>query len=99
MPELVTNADAAIAAGGRSSGRIVLRFGPPDPDFAAEWRRAMRRLRAPALLEGRHELRCSDDGLGVGAAAGDPRRRGPRGTPRPRGPRGGVGRRGRGGWG
>ena len=69
VPELVTNADAAIAAGGRSSGRIVLRFGPPDPAFAAEWKRAMRRLRAPALLEWRHELRCSDDGVGMDAAA------------------------------
>ena len=73
VPELVTNADAAIAAGGGSSGRIVLRFGPPDPDFAAEWRRAMRRLRAPALLEWRHELRCSDDGVGMDAAAVDRR--------------------------
>src|SRR5215211_2107226 len=69
VPELVTNADAAIAAGGRPSGRIVLRFGAPDPDFAAEWKRAMRRLRAPALLEWRHELRCSDDGVGMDAAA------------------------------
>src|SRR5215217_8731816 len=73
VPELVTNADAAIAAGGRSSGRIVLRFGPPDPDFAAEWKRAMRRVRAPALLEWRHELRCSDDGVGMDAAAVDRR--------------------------
>ena len=73
VPELVTNADAAIAAGGRPSGRIVLRFGPPDPDFAAEWKRAMRRLRAPALLEWRHELRCSDDGVGMDAAAVDRR--------------------------
>jgi hypothetical protein len=48
----------------------VLRFGEPDPDFAREWRRAMRRLRAPALLEWRHELRCSDDGIGMDAAAG-----------------------------
>ncbi len=73
VPELVTNADAAIAAGGRPSGRIVLRFGPPDPDFAAEWKRAMRRLRAPALLEWRHQLRCSDDGVGMDAAAVDRR--------------------------
>jgi hypothetical protein len=73
VPELVTNADAAIAAGGRPSGRIMLRFGPPDPGFAAEWKRAMRRLRAPALLEWRHELRCSDDGVGMDAAAVDRR--------------------------
>src|SRR5215208_3567004 len=92
VPELVTNADAAIAAAGRSSGRIVLRFGPPDPDFAAEWRRAMRRLRAPALLEWRHELRCSDDGVGMDAAAVD-RRLGALGvTPDASGQRGLFGR-------
>ena len=59
IPELVTNADSAIALGGRPAGRIVLRFGPPDPAFVAGWKRAMRRLRAPALLDWRHELRCS----------------------------------------
>jgi hypothetical protein len=73
IPELVTNADSAIALGGRQSGRIVLRFGAPDPDFAREWKRAMRRLRAPALLDWRHELRCSDDGIGMDAAAVDRR--------------------------
>jgi hypothetical protein len=73
IPELVTNADSAIALGGRPSGRIVLRFGPPDPGFASEWKRAMRRLRAPALLEWRHELRCSDDGVGMDAASVDRR--------------------------
>ena len=73
IPELVTNADSAIALGGRPSGRIVLRFGPPEPGFAAEWKRAMRRLRAPALLDWRHELRCSDDGVGMDAAAVDRR--------------------------
>ncbi len=73
IPELVTNADSAIALGGRPSGRIVLRFGPPDPGFASEWKRAMRRLRAPALLEWLHELRCSDDGVGMDAAAVDRR--------------------------
>ena len=31
IPELVTNADSAIALGGRPAGRIVLRFGAPDP--------------------------------------------------------------------
>jgi hypothetical protein len=65
----VTNADSAIALGGRSSGRIMLRFGAPDPEFASEWKRAVRRLRAPALLEWRHELRCSDDGIGMDAGA------------------------------
>jgi hypothetical protein len=73
IPELVTNADSAIALGARPSGRIVLRFGPPDPGFAGEWKRAMRRLRAPALLDWRHELRCSDDGVGMDAAAVDRR--------------------------
>ena len=73
VPELVTNADSAIAVGGRASGRIVLRFGPPDPGFAGEWKRAMRRLRAPGLLEWRHELRCSDDGVGMDAVAVDQR--------------------------
>src|SRR3954471_12600272 len=73
IPELVTNADSAIALGGRPSGRIVLRFGPPDAGFAVEWKRAMRRLRAPALLEWRHELRCSDDGVGMDAATVDRR--------------------------
>jgi hypothetical protein len=73
IPELVTNADSAIALGGRASGRIVLRFGAPNPEFASEWKRAMRRLRAPALLDWRHELRCSDDGVGMDAAAVDRR--------------------------
>jgi hypothetical protein len=73
IPELVTNADSAIALGGRPSGRIMLRFGPPDPSFATAWKRAMRRLRAPALLDWRHELRCSDDGIGMDAEAVDRR--------------------------
>ena len=73
IPELVTNADSAIALGGRGSGRIVLRFGAPDPVFAAEWKQAMRRLRAPALLEWRHELRCTDDGVGMDAESVDRR--------------------------
>ena len=42
VPELVTNADAAIAAGGRARGRIELRFGAPDPAFLAGWRAQMR---------------------------------------------------------
>ena len=33
----------------------------------------MRRLRAPALLDWRHELRCTDDGVGMDAAAVDRR--------------------------
>jgi len=44
VPELVTNADAAIAAAGHERGRIELGFGAPDPDFVADWRRELRRL-------------------------------------------------------
>jgi hypothetical protein len=73
IPELVTNADSAIALSGLPVGRIVLRFGAPDAAFAGEWKRAMRRLRAPALLDWRYELRCSDDGVGMDAAAVDRR--------------------------
>ena len=72
VPELVTNADSAIAVRG-GPGRIELRFGPPAPDFAVQWRRTMRRLRAPALLSWRHELRCSDDGVGMDAETVDRR--------------------------
>jgi hypothetical protein len=92
IPELVTNADSAIAVSGRPAGRIVLRFGAPDSGFASEWRRAMRRLRAPALLDWRRELRCSDDGVGMDAAAVD-RRLGALGvTPDAHGQRGLFGR-------
>lgn len=65
IPELVTNADAAIAASGRSSGRIVLAVDAPDPEFLSLWRARMRSLHYPALLSWRHELRCTDDGEGV----------------------------------
>jgi hypothetical protein len=92
IPELVTNADAAIAARGGPAGRIVLRFGEPDPAFAADWRRTMRRLKSPALLQWRHELRCTDDGVGMDAATVD-RRLGALGvTPDTRGQRGLFGR-------
>lgn len=47
IPELVTNADAAIAASGRSHGRIELSLGPPDPGFAARWREELGRLAPP----------------------------------------------------
>src|SRR4051812_23498757 len=67
LPELVTNADAAIAAAGRSHGRIELAIGPPDPAFLADWRRELRRLRVPAFPVWRHEVRCTDDGEGVDA--------------------------------
>ena len=88
IPELVTNADAAIAASGRSSGRIVLAVDAPDPEFLSLWRARMRSLRSPALLAWRHELRCTDDGEGVdvqlidsrlGALGVEPPRTGQRG--------------------
>ena len=73
IPELVTNADAAIAASGRASGRIVLAVDAPDPEFLSLWRARMRSLRSPALLSWRHELRCTDDGEGVDAELIDSR--------------------------
>ncbi|MDQ5831774.1 MAG: hypothetical protein M3550_01790 [Actinomycetota bacterium] len=73
LPELVTNADAAIAASGRGHGRIELSFGPPAPGFVADWRRELRRLRVPGLPVWRHEVRCSDDGEGLDAKTVDRR--------------------------
>ncbi len=67
VPELATNADAAIAAAGRRRGRIELRFASPDPEFARRWRRELKALRMPALLEWAHEIVCVDDGEGVDA--------------------------------
>jgi hypothetical protein len=65
IPELVTNADAAIAAAGRERGRIQLRIGPADPDFLQAWKVALRSLGVPALRSWRYELVCADDGEGV----------------------------------
>jgi hypothetical protein len=73
IPELVTNADAAISASSRTRGRIVLAFGAPDPGFVDTWRERLRPLRSPALLSWRHELRCTDDGEGVDAKLVDQR--------------------------
>src|SRR5437867_4401795 len=73
IPELVTNADAAIAAAGRERGRIQLRIGPADPDFLQAWKVAVRSLRLPALRSWAYELVCSDDGEGVDAVAVDER--------------------------
>ena len=73
IPELVTNADAAIAASGRASGRITLSVGAPDPEFLSLWRARMRSLRSPALMTWKHELRCTDDGEGVDAGLIDAR--------------------------
>jgi hypothetical protein len=73
IPELVTNADAAIAASGRQAGRITLEISPPDPEFLRLWGAQTRALRSPALQTWRHELRCTDDGEGVDAAVIDSR--------------------------
>jgi hypothetical protein len=73
IPELVTNADAAIAATGREHGRIELSFSAPDPAFLKDWRAQTRALGVPALGEWRWEVRCRDDGIGVNAAAVDRR--------------------------
>lgn len=73
IPELVTNADAAIAAAGREAGRIVLEVAVPERAFLDEWRARMRALRSPALPGWQHELRCTDDGEGVDAALIDSR--------------------------
>lgn len=73
VPELVTNADAAIAATGRERGRIQLRFTAPEPALLERWRAQMRSLRVPALLDWRSEVRCSDDGIGVNADVVDHR--------------------------
>src|SRR5215211_5906724 len=73
VPELVTNADAAIATAGRGRGRIELRFGVPDGAFIAAWRAQMRALRVPALSSWRFEVGCADDGVGVDATTVDRR--------------------------
>jgi hypothetical protein len=92
IPELVTNADAAIAACGRPGGRIVLALAAPEPEFLALWRARMRSLRSPALLAWCHELRCTDDGEGIDASLIDDRL-GARGVEPPRaGQRGLFGR-------
>jgi hypothetical protein len=73
LPELVTNADAAIAAAGRDRGRIELRIGSADQEFVSAWRAALRGLRLPALRTWRHEIVCADDGEGVDADVVDQR--------------------------
>jgi hypothetical protein len=73
IPELVTNADAAIAASGRKQGRIELSFAQPDPAFLKDWRAQTRTLGVPALADWRWEVRCRDDGIGINAAAVDRR--------------------------
>jgi hypothetical protein len=73
VPEVVTNADAAISASGRDHGRIVLAFADADPQFLESWHEHLRPLRSPALTSWRHELRCTDDGEGVHADLVDER--------------------------
>ena len=73
IPELVTNADAAISASGRPSGRIVLTVASPHDEFLMLWKSRMRSLRSAALLSWKHELRCTDDGEGVDADVIDSR--------------------------
>src|SRR5262245_37419843 len=73
VPELVTNADAAIAAAGRDRGRIELRIGPANPEFVRAWKEGLRGLRLPALRSWQYEIVCSDDGEGVDADAVDQR--------------------------
>ena len=67
IPELITNADAAIAASGRQRGKIQLSFSAPDPEFLSLWQARMQQLRVPALRSWRFEVTCSDDGVGVNA--------------------------------
>jgi hypothetical protein len=73
IPELVTNADAAISASGRGSGRIVLAFTAADRAFLDSWRKRVRPLRSAALMSWAHEVRCTDDGEGVDADVVDAR--------------------------
>lgn len=72
LPEVVTNADAAIAASG-TRGRIDVRFGPPRPDFVADWKRELRRLGVRGLPSWKNELTCTDNGEGVNADVVDAR--------------------------
>lgn len=65
LPELITNADAAISASDHAYGHVTVSFGEPDAEFARAWRRELRRLRVPGVAEWRHELRCIDSGIGV----------------------------------
>jgi hypothetical protein len=73
VPELVTNADAAIAAAGRGRGRVELRFGPPDEMFARAWREQMRALRVPALTSWRFRSAVPTMASAVDAATVDRR--------------------------
>src|SRR5437763_6285675 len=69
IPELITNADAAIAASGRPRGKIQLSFSAPDPEFLSLWQPRMQQLGVPALRSWRFEVTCRDDGIGVNATS------------------------------
>lgn len=73
IPELVTNADAAIAASGRERGGIELWFGPPERELVDRWTAEARRIGAPAIGRWKAEVRCTDDGIGVNAKVVDER--------------------------
>ena len=73
LPELVTNADAAITAGGDERGRIEVVIARPDELLRKRWSETMRRLEEPAMTDWRWELSCTDDGRGSGAAEIDER--------------------------
>ncbi|MGI8632010.1 MAG: hypothetical protein ACR2NA_05605 [Solirubrobacterales bacterium] len=73
IPELVTNADAAIAGSGREHGRIELWFGAPEPELVRRWTAGARAPGVPALRRWQAEVRCTDDGIGVNAAVVDQR--------------------------
>lgn len=73
LPEIVTNADAAIAANPLAGGRIDLRFAEVAPQFATDWKRELKRLGVRGIPTWRHELTCTDDGEGVDAEAVDRR--------------------------
>ena len=88
IPELVTNADAAIQASGRSHGRIRLAFGQPDPEFAADvagadppsaCARATELVARAALQRRRNRRRRGDDRPASRRARSRPGRAGQRG--------------------
>ncbi|MCP9485801.1 MAG: hypothetical protein MSC30_08055 [Gaiellaceae bacterium MAG52_C11] len=88
VAELVTNADAAIAAAGRGRGSITLRFGAGAREFRRTWKRELTRLRVPDLPDWQHEVVCTDNGEGLdwetverrlGALGVEPARAGQRG--------------------
>lgn len=92
LPELITNADAAIGAAGRSLGQIRVVFGDADESFAKAWKREIRRLNLPARNAWTHELRCIDNGVGVTPQIVDERLSQLGATPDSRGQRGLFGR-------